>query len=149
VLEIRELQEGESHLAAAALLELRPHLKSVEEVAERADGQRADGYRVAASFEPREDQAAAAAGFRLGRNLAWGRYLYVDDLATRSALHGRGHGAALMAWLREQAEREGCDQLHLDSGVGPERADAHRLYFRQRMRIASYHFAAGLHPTAD
>ena len=84
------------------------------------------------------------AGFRVGENLAWGRFLYVDDLVTRAAARGRGHADAVMALVAEIAAREGCGELHLDSGVGPEREDAHRFYFRHRMRITSYHFARGL-----
>ena len=144
--EVRELSTGESHLAAAALLELRPQIGTPAELTERVDRQRPGGYRVVGSFEEGDHEAAAAAGFRVSENLPWGRFLYVDDLVTRAGLHGRGHGTGLMAWLQDEAGREGCDQLHLDSGVGPERADAHRLYFRQRMRITSYHFAAAVPP---
>lgn len=140
----RELLAGETRQAAAALLELRPHLGSPGALAARADAQRAGGYRVVASFEPGEEDAAAVAGFRIGENLAWGRYVYVDDLVTRAALHGRGHADAVMAWVEEETRRQGCGQLHLDSGVGPERADAHRFYFRHRLRIASYHFVRKL-----
>jgi GNAT superfamily N-acetyltransferase len=57
---------------------------------------------------------------------------------------GRGHGRALLEWLADEAVRCGCDQLHLDSGVGPEREDAHRLYFNAGLRITGYHFAKGL-----
>ncbi len=146
--EVRELQAGESQRAAAALLELRPHLGSPADLAARIDAQRAGGYRVVASFEPGEPDAAAAAGFRLGENLAWGSFLYVDDLATRADRRGRGHADAVMAWMQAEAGRRGCDQLHLDSGVGPERADAHRFYFRHGMRITSYHFAAAVPPAA-
>jgi len=49
-----------------------------------------------------------------------------------------------MAWVDREARRQGCGELHLDSGVGPDRADAHRFYFRHGMRIASYHFARPL-----
>jgi GNAT superfamily N-acetyltransferase len=144
VAEVRELQAGESHLAAAALLELRPHVASAGELATRIDAQRSDGYRVIASFESSDPDAAAVAGFRVGETLAWGRFLYVDDLVTRAASRGRGHADALVAWMVAEARREGCDQLHLDSGVGPDRADAHRFYFRHAMRISSYHFAREL-----
>jgi GNAT superfamily N-acetyltransferase len=139
-MEIRELGPGEARAAAAALLELRPHLGDVEAVARRAEAQRAAGYRIAVAVEPGEGEAAAAAGFRIHENLAWGRHLYVDDLSTRAGARGRGYGAALMEWLVECARREGCGELHLDSGVGPERESAHRLYFGSRLRIASYHF---------
>ena len=142
--EVRELGAGESHRAAAALLELRPHLGSADGVVARVDAARAAGYRVVGSFEPGDLDAAAVAGFWAGENLAWGRFLYVDDLVTRAALRGRGHADAVMAWVVEEARRLGCEQLHLDSGVGADRADAHRFYFRHGMRIAAYHFARGL-----
>jgi len=140
--EIREIHEGETLRAARALLELRPHRAPAEALAALADGQRAAGYRLAGSFEPGEDEAAAVAGFRVQENLAWGRHLYVDDLVTRADRRGRGHGGALMRWLAEEAARAGCEQLHLDSGVGADREDAHRLYFNTGLRISSYHFQA-------
>ena len=143
--EIREIHEGETLRAARALLELRPHRAPAEALAALADGQRAAGYRLAGSFEPGEDEAAAVAGFRVQENLAWGRQLYVDDLVTRADRRGRGHGGALIRWLAEEAARAGCEQLHLDSGVGADREDAHRLYFNAGLRISSYHFQA---PTA-
>ena len=142
--EVRELREGESLRAAAALLELRPHVGSPEAMAERIDAQRAAGYRIVAAFDPGAQDAAAVAGFRIAENLAWGRFLYVDDLVTRASARGRGHADAVMAWVTEEAERAGCGELHLDSGVGADREDAHRFYFRHRLRITSYHFARGL-----
>ena len=139
--EIRELPAGETHRAARALLELRPHRGPAGVLVARADAQRAAGYRLVASFEADEPDAAAVAGFRLTGNLAWGRHLYVDDLVTRADRRGRGHGGALMRWLAVEAGRAGCEQLHLDSGVGEDRADAHRLYFNAGLRISAYHFA--------
>jgi hypothetical protein len=47
----------------------------------------------------------------------------------------------LLDWLLEEGRRLGCDQLHLDSGVGLDRADAHRLYLNAGMVIAAHHFA--------
>ena len=138
--EIREIAAGETHRAARALLELRSHRAPAETLVAAADAQRAAGYRLAGSFEEGEDDAAAVAGFRLQENLAWGRHLYVDDLVTRADRRGRGHGGALMRWLAVAACRAGCEQLHLDSGVGPDREDAHRLYFNAGLRISSYHF---------
>jgi GNAT superfamily N-acetyltransferase len=138
--QIRELQAGEAALAADVLLALRPHFGDPEAVAARAEEQRAAGYRLAAVFAEDEQRAPAVAGFRIARNLAWGRHLYVDDLSTLPEARGHGYGAALMQWLIERAREEGCAELHLDSGVGPERESAHRLYFGSRLRIASYHF---------
>ena len=47
-----------------------------------------------------------------------------------------------MRWLFEEAGRLGCDSLHLDSGVGPDRFDAHRLYLNHGLSIIGHHFAA-------
>jgi GNAT superfamily N-acetyltransferase len=138
--EIHEIPEGETARAARALLELRPQRAPAEALVALADRQRTAGYRLVGSFEPGEEDAAAVAGFRLQENLAWGRHLYVDDLVTRADRRGRGHGGALMRWLAVEACRAGCDELHLDSGVGADRADAHRLYFNAGLRISSYHF---------
>jgi GNAT superfamily N-acetyltransferase len=55
-----------------------------------------------------------------------------------------GHAGALLEWLIEEGHWLGCDQLHLDSGIGPERFDAHRLYHNHGLAIYSHHFARGL-----
>lgn len=136
---VREIQPGESHIAAAALLELRTHFESVEALAARIDLQRAGGYRIVASLNG--DEAAAVAGFRVLETTFAGRMLYVDDLVALPQYRRRGHADAVMAWVLEEAGRLGCDQLHLDSGVGLDREDAHRFYFNHGMRIASYHFS--------
>jgi GNAT superfamily N-acetyltransferase len=140
--DVRELHEGETRLAATALLELRPWVG--EALAATVDRQRADGYRVAGSFEDGRLQAAAVAGFRVASNLAWGHHLYVDDLITLPQHRGRGHAAALFEWLFEEGRRRGCEQFHLDSGVGLDRADAHRFYMNHGLVIASHHFARRL-----
>jgi GNAT superfamily N-acetyltransferase len=142
---VRELHTGETHLAAKALLELRSRHATTDAIVDRVDRvQRPAGYRVAAAFDDSGRDAAAAAGFRIVDNLNDGRILYVDDLVTLPEHRGRGHSGRLIEWLAAEAHAGGCDQLHLDSGVGPERQDAHRLYFRHGMRITAYHFARPL-----
>ncbi len=105
------------------------------------DVQRAKGYRLVGVFEDDESEAAAVAGFRTLHSLAWGRCLYVDDLSTLPQTRRRGHARALLDWLLEEAGRLGCDQFHLDSGVGLDRVDAHLLYLNAGMVIACHHFA--------
>jgi GNAT superfamily N-acetyltransferase len=142
---VRELPPGETGRAARALLELRPALGSAEALVRRVDEvQRPGGYRLAGAFEAGEDDAAAVAGFRIAEFLAWGRHLYIDDLVTAADRRGRGHADALFAWLVEEGRRQGCAELHLDSGLGPDRQAAHRFYFRHGLRIASFHFAREL-----
>ena len=116
--------------------ELRPHLDEAGFV-DRVRRQEQGGYRLA--FVAARPGVVAVAGFRVGENLAWGRFLYVDDLVTASRHRSRGYGAALLAWLRERAAAEGCAQLHLDSGL--QREAAHRFYAREGLQKTSFHFA--------
>ena len=139
---IREIPAGETGLAYAAMRELRTGLTGEEAFVEAVDvSQRREGYRLLGAFEDGRAEAVAVAGFRTLRCLAWGHTVYVDDLSTLPAARRRGHGAALLSWLAEEARRLDCDQLHLDSGVGLDRADAHRLYMNAGLVISAHHFA--------
>jgi GNAT superfamily N-acetyltransferase len=140
-MEIRELGPEETHLAHLAMLELRPGAGSEAEFVARVNElQRPEGYRLVGCFVEGDPQAAAAAGFRAAHFLAWGYALYVDDLSSRPGFRRQGHSGALMAWLLAEARRLGCSQLHLDSGVGRDREEAHRLYLNKRLRISAHHF---------
>lgn len=142
---IRELAAGETHLAHRAMLALRPAIGDEPQFATHVDQvQRPEGYRLVAAFEPPEQQALSVAGFRVGHNLPYGSYLYVDDLSTHPDGRRRGLGGRLLDWLVEETRRLECDQLHLDSGVGPTRSDAHRLYLNRGLTITSHHFARDL-----
>jgi GNAT superfamily N-acetyltransferase len=143
--EIRGLPAGKTHLAHQAMRGLRSAYGSEQEFVEHIDGVlRATGYRLVGAFAPGREQAVAVAGFRTGESLAWGRYLYVDDLSTAPDARRHGHAGALLDWLAEEGRRLGCSQLHLDSGTGAERFDAHRLYHNHGLAIYSHHFARGL-----
>jgi GNAT superfamily N-acetyltransferase len=137
---LREIGPGESGLAFDAMTTLRPHHGDRDEFVRHVDEvQRPQGYRLVGACEG--ERVVAVAGFRLLETLAWGRSLYVDDLSTLPEARRRGHAAALLDWCAGEARRQGCGELHLDSGLGPERAEAHRLYFNRGLRIVSFHFA--------
>jgi GNAT superfamily N-acetyltransferase len=87
----------------------------------------------------------AVVGFRVGENLAWGRFLYVDDLVTLPGERSHGYGKALLDWLENYATQESCGQLHLDSGI--QRKEAHRFYEREGLKVSSYHFAKDISTT--
>jgi GNAT superfamily N-acetyltransferase len=142
--ELREIVPPDTALAFPAMQALRTHYSDETAFVERVDGvQRAEGYRIVGVFED-EPHALAVAGFRVGHMLAWGRFLYVDDLSTLPEARRRGYGRQLLEWLTEEARRQGCEQLHLDSGVAADRYDAHRLYLNSGLAISSHHFAKKL-----
>ena len=123
--------------------ELRPHIPA-DQFLQRIRKQQESGY-VLASIENTVagiNTAVAVAGFRINENLAWGHFLYVDDLVTSTNFRSHGYGTQLLDWLKAYAQQQGCGQLHLDSGV--QRLDAHRFYEREGIPKSSFHFSTEL-----
>jgi GNAT superfamily N-acetyltransferase len=120
----------------SVMRQLRLHLAE-DEYLETIKRMQRRGYRLAAVTECGETRCVA--GFRIIEFLAYGKFLYVDDLVTAEDTRSGGHGKRMLDWLTSLAREEGCTQLQLDSGV--QRHDAHRFYFREGMKISSYHFS--------
>lgn len=138
---IAELDDERVVLAFPVLKELRPHLTDAAELVERVLRQRTEGYRLVGSFAG-DGSVVAVAGFRCGENLALGRNMYVDDLVTLPSGRRQGHASALLRWLDEEAGRQGCAYVHLDSAT--HRHDAHRRYLTSGYVIPAFHFAKEL-----
>ncbi len=131
--------EQELQLCYPVMAELRPHV-AADEFVRRVNRQaELAGYKLAYLMD---GEVKAVAGFRISECLAWGKFLYVDDLVAQSAARSKGYGGALLDWLVEYAKAEGCAQFHLDSGV--QRFAAHRFYLIKRMIIDCHHFALNL-----
>ena len=133
--------DAEINACYPVMAQLRPHVEE-HEFLPRVRRQMQQGYELAAVTEG--PTPVAVAGFRCGENLAWGRFVYVDDLVTDAHQRSTGCGELLLEWLLAESRRRDCDALHLDSGV--QRFDAHRFYLRHRMRISSHHFEIRLKP---
>lgn len=119
--------------------QLRPHIKE-KEFLKIICHQFENGYQLAAVVL--EDCVVAVAGYHFRENLAWGKYLYVEDLVSEQKKRSTGLGHMLLNWLHDEARKNKCDQLHLDSGV--QRKDAHRFYEREGMEFASHHYLSQL-----
>lgn len=124
------------------LLQLRPQYDA-SSLTEQIKLQRGEGFQIAyveeVTEEKRDGDVLCVAGFVIGHKLAWQKYLYIDDLVSDAGSRSRGAGKLLLDWLQDYARQQGCQQLHLDSGV--TRFDAHRFYLREGMKIASHHFS--------
>jgi GNAT superfamily N-acetyltransferase len=117
--------------------QLRPHLTSESEFAERWRRQCGAGYRMMGLWL--DGKLVCLAGFRVIENLVHGVHLYVDDLVTSEEARGRGAGAGLLRRLQEEARALGCAKLLLDTQLS--NALAHRFYYRNGLLATALRFA--------
>ena len=96
-----------------------------------------EGYQLV--FCEVKSSVIAVAGFRILNSLSWQKYVYVHDLVVDSAYRSQGYGECLLQWVINYSRQNGCQQLHLDSGV--QRFAAHRFYLSQYLEIKAHHFS--------
>ena len=101
----------------------------------------AEGYRLVAAVDE-AGVTVGVAGFRTFEMLYCGAILSIDDLVVDAGTRSRGCGTMLLDWLKAEALRQGCGQIHLDSGL--QRTDAHRFYEREGFEKTATHFACTL-----
>ena len=142
---LREILPPDTGLAFAAMQALRPNLASAAHFVGQVDNiQRPDGYRLVGIFIEGEEQAMAVCGFRLTHNLAWGRYIYIDDVCTLPQARNQGYATQLLQWINAEANRLGCSEIHLNADVSMARNTMHRLCLNNGYRISSHHFRCTL-----
>ncbi|HEX8283024.1 MAG TPA: GNAT family N-acetyltransferase [Pyrinomonadaceae bacterium] len=133
------VEDDEIQNCYAVMAELRPHVAPEDFLPRVRRQMELAGYKLAYLSD---GEVTAVAGFRVSECLAWGRFMYVDDLVSKDGERSKGYGGQLFDWLVEYARGEGCDQFHLDSGV--QRFAAHRFYLNRRMFIEGHHFGLKL-----
>lgn len=121
------------------MVQLRPLLEEKYFTA-RIHRQQKEGYHLV--FLEDAGEIHSVAGFRIAEFLVYGKMLYVDDLVTRESSRSKQWGGKLFDWLTAYARKQGCAELHLDSGV--QRFGAHRFYLRKGMNITAHHFGMKL-----
>ena len=131
--------DDEINACYSVMSELRPHVSESEFLPRVRHQMEIAGYRMAYAID---GEVKAVGGFRISECLAWGKFMYVDDLVSKSDDRSKGYGGALFDWLVEYARSNDCDQFHLDSGV--HRFRAHRFYLMRRMEIQAHHFGLKL-----
>ena len=125
--------------------ELRPHL-TFENIVSTLTGFRSRGYHLLYIEDQQfagtgRRKAVCASGYRFTEHLHWGKAIYIDDLSTLPAYRGKGYAGLMLQRIFEIAREHTCDEVHLDSGCGPHRYEAHRLYLKTGFNITSHHFA--------
>ncbi|MBM0274294.1 GNAT family N-acetyltransferase [Micromonospora tarensis] len=115
--------------------ELRENITVEDDFVDRWKRQRDEGYRIV--FIERAGEVQAVGGFRILHSMAWGRFLYLDDLAALTDQHGAGLGTAILRFVQDEARREGCAAVHLDTGY--QRHRAHKAYLRNGFILNTHH----------
>lgn len=124
----------------AVMTELRPHIAHADFVPTVKRLMAQTNFRMV--YLEDEGVVKAVGGFRIAEWLAGGKYLEIEDLATRDGERSRGCGGKLFDWLVAHAKKNGCDQLRLVSHV--RRFGAHRFYLGKRMIIEAHYFSMSL-----
>jgi GNAT superfamily N-acetyltransferase len=123
----------------AVMSELRPHI-SVDEFLPRVRNLSVNtGFRL---VYLKEGEVKAVGGFRISEWLAGGKYLEIEDLATKDGERSKGYGGELFDWLVNYAKENNCSQIRLVSNV--KRLNAHRFYLRKGMIIEAHYFSMSL-----
>jgi GNAT superfamily N-acetyltransferase len=131
---------GEIGRCFQVMRELRPLLESAEDFVARVRVQQAEGFELA--FLEVGGEVVTVAGFRVRHMIVSGLTMYVDDLVTGAAFRSQGHGKTMLHGLIALAKERGCETFSLDSGT--HRQEAHAFYFREGMRVTSFHFETKL-----
>ncbi len=136
------LAQTDAEIAACfpVMAQLRPHLVSADFVA-RVRRMQKEGFHLAYHSD-QDGTVRCVAGYRIMDLLFSGLTLYVDDLITDASARSQGFGDRMLDWLVARARETGCTEFSLDSGT--HRVDAHRFYFRKRLKISAFHFSLPL-----
>jgi GNAT superfamily N-acetyltransferase len=117
--------------------ELRANIPTEELFIERWKRQHDEGYRIV--YVEHDGRVAAVGGYRVLHSMAWGRFIYLDDLAALSEQHGTGLGTAILEYVQGEARRLGCEGVHLDTGYHRHRA--HKAYLRNGFELNCHHLS--------
>ncbi|HFC7290463.1 TPA: GNAT family N-acetyltransferase [Neisseria meningitidis] len=138
---LREIGADDTATAFAALSVLRSALTDINRFTEQINKvQRPQGYRLLGIFEEGKHNAVAVCGFREACTLASGRHIHIDDIVTLPQSRRKGYASRLLEEVRKIGSETGVTKIHLNVHVNHDRADAHRLYFKNGFEICAYHF---------
>ena len=134
--------ETDDQIAATfeVMQQLRPHLEKAHYVPMIRSLMASDGLKLLVLSEG--NVVRAVASYRVMNMLYCGSLIYIDDLVADERVRSRGHGAKLIASLKDIGRSLGCSEIQLISRV--TREQAHRFYFREGFGIECFHFRTRL-----
>jgi GNAT superfamily N-acetyltransferase len=106
---------------------------------------RARGYRCIAAFDNK--RMLGLSGFWEITRFWSGPYIEPDNVVVDDSARGKGVGRALMQWLEDEAERQRCNIVKLDSYATNH--DSHKFYHREGYAILGFVFVKKLKTAGD
>ena len=118
------ISESDWKEAYPVMQQLRTHLdeKSFIELVKEAI--EIESYQLVSLYD--EGKIVAVVGFMPKLTLYNGKFVYVCDLVTDSAMRSKGYGEILLTYVHEWSRENGYNIVSLSSGL--QRVDAHRFY---------------------
>lgn len=104
--------------------QLRTHLDEEQYINLVKEAKEVDNYLMYALFD--NEEIVAVCGFKPMITLYYGRFVWVCDLVTDSAIRSKGHGKQLLDFIHEWAEKNNYESVALSSGLA--RKEAHKFY---------------------
>lgn len=132
-------KDTEISVCFALMQQLRSDLKH-KDFNQQVSSQIKEGYHLFCM--QKSSEIVALCGCWVRTNLAWGKHLYIDDLISSEHKRSLGYGKEMMEYVIKFAKEQGCQEIHLDSGV--QRFQAHKFYLREDFKIGSHHFSKEL-----
>jgi|688.fasta_scaffold1647824_1 GNAT superfamily N-acetyltransferase len=123
--------------AFPAVNALRPNL-TPENYLPMVKRMMSNGFHLA-MLELDNGSVPAIGGFRIDEMFHRGKGVYVDDLSTLEEHRSKGYGEQVLDFIIAYCKAQGCECIHLDSGV--QRFRAHRFYLKYGFDIIGHHFA--------
>ena len=128
--------------------DLRPHIKSVDELVSKVKRQRSEyAYRLMFIRDEDRDRdrdrnrdrhVVAILGYRIIQGSDGLIYIEVDDIATLKAARGQGLGGKMLDWILGFAQGNGYYTVQMDAGY--ERHSAHRIFAKKGFVLTYCHF---------
>lgn len=135
-MEIKEaVTEQDIRACYPCMKQLRKHL-SENDFLNCVKQQQTEHYKLV--YLKANNHIQAVMGYRILHNLAWGKFLYIDDLVTVESRRSQGYGSNLLSWAESIARENRCNEIHLDSGL--EKTKAHQFYLTNHYTKKSMHF---------
>ena len=110
--------------AFPVMKQLRTHLSEKEFIDLVQEATIKENYKLVALYD--KDRIVAVTGFMPMITLYNGRFIWVCDLVTDSAVRSKGYGEMLLNYVHNWAMENGYNIVSLSSGL--QRKDAHRFY---------------------